>query len=77
MLFSCWFFFVMWRVVRIVGAVYGAYDATPNFPFMNQQALGAYYLIGIFALWSGRKHLRTVLPRRVWPREGWMKPMAR
>jgi len=60
MLFSCWFFFVMWRVIRIVGAFYGAYDATPNFPFMNQQALGAYYLIGVFAIWSGRKHLATV-----------------
>ena len=60
MLFSCWFFFVMWRVIRILGGVYGAYAVTPNFPFMNQQALGAYYLIGIFALWSGRKHLRSV-----------------
>lgn len=60
MLFSCWFFFVMWRVIRIVGAFYGVYDATPNFPFMNQQALGAYYLIGVFAIWSGRKHLATV-----------------
>jgi len=60
MLFSCWFFFVMWRVIRILGAVYGAYDSTPNFPFMNQQALGAYYLVGIFALWSGRKHLAMV-----------------
>lgn len=60
MLFSCWFFFLMWRVIRVLGAVYGAYDTTPNFPFMNQQALGAYYLIGVFALWSGRRHLVTV-----------------
>lgn len=61
MLFSCWFFFIMWRVIRIVGAVYGAYDTTPNFPFMDQQALGAYYLVGMFALWSGRHHLKKVL----------------
>jgi hypothetical protein len=61
MLFSCWFFFLMWRVIRVIGAVYGAYDTTPNFPYMNQQALGAYYLVGIFALWSGRKHLASVL----------------
>ncbi len=60
MLFSCWFFFVMWRVVRIVGAMYGVYGSTPQFPFMNQQALGAYYLIGVFALWTGRKHLAMV-----------------
>ena len=60
MLFSCWFFFIMWRVVRILGAVYGAYDTTPNFPFMDQQALGAYYLIAVFALWSSRRHLASV-----------------
>lgn len=60
MLFSCWFFYVMWRVIRVLGSVWGVVDTTPNFPFMNQQALGAYYLIGIFALWSGRKHLAGV-----------------
>lgn len=60
MLFSCWFFFISWRIVRILGAVYGAYDSTPNFPFMDQQALGAYYLIAIFALWSARRHLKQI-----------------
>ncbi len=61
MLFSCWFFFVMWRVIRILGAVNGVYENTPEFPYMNQQALGAYYLIAVFVLWSARKHLRKVL----------------
>lgn len=60
MLFSCWFFYIMWRVVRILGDVYGVYQATPTFPFMNQQALGAYWLIAVFALWSGRRHLKRV-----------------
>ncbi len=60
MLFSCWFFFIVWRVVRIIGAAYGINAAAPNFPFMNEQALGAYYLVGIFALWSGRAHLARV-----------------
>ena len=61
MLFSCWFFFLMWRVVRVLGSVYGVYDDTPEFPFMNHQALGAYLLIGLFAVWSGRRHLGVVL----------------
>ena len=61
MLFSCWFFFLMWRVVRMLGSMYGAYDTTPDFPFMNHQALGAYLLIGLFAVWSGRGHLGGVL----------------
>jgi hypothetical protein len=60
MLFSCWFFYVMWKVIRILGSVYGVVDSAPNFPFMNQQALGAYYLIGMMALWSGRRHLADV-----------------
>ena len=60
MLFSCWFFYVMWRVIRVLGGIYGVYNTTPNFPFMNQQAFGAYCLIAIFALWSGRRHLARV-----------------
>ncbi len=60
MLFSCWFFYIMWRVVRILGSVYGLYETTPSFPFMDQQALGAYLLVGIMALWSGRNHLFSV-----------------
>ena len=61
MLFSCWFFFLMWRVVRMLGSMFGVYDDTPEFPFMNHQALGAYLLIGLFAVWSGRRHLGGVL----------------
>lgn len=61
MLFSCWFFYLMWRVIRVLGSVYGAYDSAPDFPFMNHQALGAYLLIGLFAVWSGRTHLKDVL----------------
>lgn len=61
MLFSCWFFYLWWKAIRIIGAMYGVYNTAPNFPFMNQQALGAYYLIGVFALWSGRRHLARVI----------------
>lgn len=63
MLFSCWFFYIMWRVVRILGCVYGVYDVPTQFPYMDQQALGSYYFVAIFAIWSGRKHLATVLKR--------------
>ncbi|MHB0999698.1 MAG: DUF6785 family protein [Armatimonadota bacterium] len=60
MLFSCWFFYLMWKIIRVLGAVYGAYDSVPAFPYMNQQALGSYYFIAIFAIWIGRTHLRRV-----------------
>lgn len=59
MLFSCWFFFLMWRVIRVLGALYGVED--PNFPYMNQQALGGYYLVATFALWSARPHLHKLM----------------
>ena len=60
LLFSCWFFFVMWRFVRVGGAMVGIEAAKTGYPFMDQQALGAYYVVGLFALWSGRKHLAAV-----------------
>jgi len=58
-LFSCWFFFVMWRFVRIGGAAFGITGGS-GFPYMDQQALGAYYTVALFAVWSGRKHLASV-----------------
>ena len=60
MLFSCWFFYVSWRIVRVLGAVYGIYEISPKFPYMNEQALGGYYLIALFAIWAGRRHLKRV-----------------
>ena len=63
MLFSCWFFYISWRLLRVLGAIYGVYDSPTQFPYMDQQALGAYYFIALFAIWSGRKHLMTVLRR--------------
>lgn len=60
MLFSCWFFFLCWKAVNVLGSVYGVYGTVPRFPYADQQSLGAYYLIGLFAVWSGRRHLRVV-----------------
>ena len=59
LLFSCWFFFIMWRFVRVGGAICGVGE-TSQFPYMHQQALGGYYIVGLFALWAGRKHLASV-----------------
>ncbi len=61
MLFSFWFFYVAWRVMRILGAVYGVYNGTPTFPFMDQQAFGAYMFVGLMSLYSGRKHIAKVI----------------
>ena len=58
-LFSCWFFFIMWRMLRVAGAILGI-DSATGFPYMSQQALGGYYAIALFAIWAGRKHLAKV-----------------
>lgn len=61
-LFSSWFFFVMWRLVRIGGAALGI-ESNTGFPYMDQQALGAYYMVALFALWAGRRHIASVFKK--------------
>lgn len=58
--FSCWFFFLFWKMQRIMTAAYG-WDATPGFPFANEQAFGAYMGIAIFAIWASRKHFAAII----------------
>lgn len=56
LLFSCVFFFFFWKAQRIVANVYG-WDATPEFPFVREQAFGALLCLGIYYLWTGRRVL--------------------
>ena len=55
--FSCWFFFLFWRVLRIAGAMVG-WDSLPGFPFEQSQSSGAYLAIGLISLWLARSHFR-------------------
>ena len=58
LLFSCWVFFLVWKLEYVIGNVAGV--NVPQYPFVNQQMLGGYLGILIIALWIARKHLRTV-----------------
>ena len=49
-----------WKAINVLGSVYGVYGTMPLFPYADQHSLGAYYMIGLFAVWSGRKHLAAV-----------------
>lgn len=53
--FSCWFFYVARKLFQIVGAAYG-WDASTNvgFPYFEQQASGAWIMLGALVLWSLR-----------------------
>lgn len=59
LLFSCWFFFILWKAERIFGSAFGV--NIPGYPFEDQQILGSYLGIALVALWMFRKPMFGVL----------------
>ncbi|MDH7600988.1 MAG: hypothetical protein QHI38_02465 [Armatimonadota bacterium] len=59
LLFSCWFFFWIWKLQRILTAAFG-YDSIPNMPFVNEQSFGAYMGIAVFAIAVSRRHFMGI-----------------
>jgi hypothetical protein len=57
--FSCWFFYLFWKVERIIGAI-GGWQSLPRFPYMNEQSAGAYLALCMIAIWVTRTHLSRV-----------------
>ncbi len=58
--FSCWFFFLLTRLERVVAAAFG-HTQWDGFPYVNQQASGAFVGFGLLTLIAARQHLaRTV-----------------
>ena len=51
LLFSCWFFFLLWKAERVVGSMAGV--NMPGYPFVAQQVFGGYLGIAIVAFWLG------------------------
>ena len=60
--FSCWFFYLLWKVQLIFAEAVGL-GKMPEFPYLyyKSQASGAYVAVGLFALWTVRHHLVDVL----------------
>lgn len=65
LLFSSWFFCLVWRAERVISSYYGWSDNSPNFPYVNEQSLGAYIGVALLALWGLRKHIAQVV-REAW-----------
>ena len=63
-LFSCWFFFWIWKLQPIAASAYG-YTDIPRFPFIYEQSFGAYLAIACFTIYTARKALQQAL-RSVW-----------
>jgi hypothetical protein len=62
LLFSCWFFYFYWKA-QLVMTTAMAWDATPGFPFQNQQSFGAYFAVFAVTLYSGRAYFREVIKK--------------
>ena len=57
--FSCWFFYLFWKVQRILSAVLG-WRSLPRFPYIDEQEFGGYMGICAIALYLSRQHLKQV-----------------
>ena len=58
--FSCWFFYLYWQALRVLGSMGGL---SAPFPYAAEQSFGAYLGIGIVAVWSARRYLSQVIRR--------------
>ena len=58
-LFSLWFFYWFWKFELVVVSAFSL-DQTPDFPYLNYQAFGAYMAFLISAVWLSRGYLKEV-----------------
>lgn len=58
--FSCWFFYLFVKAQAVLGHMYG-YGNVPDFPFVSEQGIGAWYAFGLALLYGLRRHLASVL----------------
>lgn len=61
--FTTWVCFLLEKAAALIGALAG--HQTPGFPLEQEQATGAYVLLGLLLLWTARSHLRQVV-RKAW-----------
>lgn len=59
MALSTWVFYVLVRLVAVGGAAVG-YEAA-GFPYLKEQSLGAFIVLGLALLWVGRDQLREAV----------------
>jgi len=59
-LFSGWFFFLMGPLLAMLTDMFGL-QATPGFPFVQQQGTGAYLALAVTLFWIGRQHIAAIV----------------
>ncbi|MDO8585407.1 MAG: hypothetical protein Q7T82_00015 [Armatimonadota bacterium] len=60
LLFSCWFFFCLWKA-QLIAATYYGWNIIPGFPFTYEQSFGAYMGLALFAIMMSRKHFWNLI----------------
>ena len=59
LLFSCWFFFWVWKAQFILTAAFGL-ETIRGMPFVSEQSFGAYMGICVFAILVSRRHFINI-----------------
>ena len=65
LLFSCWFFYLYWQGMRVVGVMLGwqKYPAYGRHAYIVQESVGAYLAVLAIAIWRGRQHFIQTMQR--------------
>lgn len=71
--FSLWFFYLVRKAVVVFSVTQGwrdaasgwGADANSQFPYIASQACGAWLMLGVATLWTGRAYFRRYLRRAV------------
>lgn len=67
LLFSCWFFYFVWKAQLILSVYYG-WNTIPTFPFVYEQSFGAYIGLAFFAVMMSRRYFWS-LAKHFWRRQ--------
>jgi len=59
--FSCWFFFVFRMMEQVFGRAFGL----RGFPYFSEQASGAWFALGVLAIWTTRRHLIEMVKKAI------------
>ena len=57
--FSCWFFYLFWKVEKIVATMAG-WETIPGFPYESFQVFGGFLAIILTMAWTSRSYLKQV-----------------
>jgi len=69
LLFSCWFFFLFWRLEKVGSSALGYAAEQPKFPYIDEQMFGAYMAVVVIALYAARHDLAAII-RQAFSRSG-------